>query len=323
MRLITYERDDTTVAIGALENTQVIDFNRAHQLATGRENPSFTSMLALIEGGEQALDLAHSLFNSADDKAILNLTDVRLLAPIPLPPQIRDFTCFETHVRQAPVGMRSVLELYTDLDLSAVPKRVASKPNIAWQRQPVYYKCNRFAVSGPDDEIIWPAYSQLMDYELEIALVMGKQGKDISKAEAMDYVFGFTIFNDFSARDQQGIEMQGHLGPSKGKDFDKANAFGPVITTLDEIGDPHNLEMVARVNGEEWSRGNSRDMHWRFDDVISFVSQAETLFPGEILGSGTVGNGCGLELQKFLKDGDIVELEIEKIGVLRNRVRKI
>lgn len=114
--------------------------------------------------------------------------------------------------------------------------------------------------------------------------------------------------------------MEGMLGPAKGKDFDNDNAMGPCIVTADEIGDPYDLTMTARVNGEEWSRGHTGAMHWKFEDTIAFASKSETLHPGEVFGSGTVGNGCGLELMRFLDDGDTVELEIEKIGVLRNQV---
>jgi 2-keto-4-pentenoate hydratase/2-oxohepta-3-ene-1,7-dioic acid hydratase in catechol pathway len=159
-----------------------------------------------------------------------------------------------------------------------------------------------------------------MDYELEIAAVIGRKGRDIAQSDANNYIFGYTIFNDFSARDAQAREMSGPLGPAKGKDFDGANILGPCIVTPDEIGDLYNLTMIARVNGEEWSRGNTGTIHWRFDQIIAFLSDSETLYPGEVLGSGTVGNGCGLESLRFLKHGDEVELEIENIGVIRNRV---
>jgi 2-keto-4-pentenoate hydratase/2-oxohepta-3-ene-1,7-dioic acid hydratase in catechol pathway len=191
-----------------------------------------------------------------------------------------------------------------------------------WYEQPIYYKANRFSVVGPDADVCWPAYSQIMDYELELACVIGREGVDIPREEASRYIFGFTIFNDASARDAQMREMAGQLGPAKGKDFDTGNVFGPWVVTADEIGDPYNLTMVARVNGEEWSRGYSSTMHHRFEDMIAFISQSETLHPGEIIGSGTVGHGCGLELGRFLQAGDVVELEIERIGVLRNRFVK-
>ncbi len=189
-----------------------------------------------------------------------------------------------------------------------------------WYERPVYYTCSRFAVAGPEDEVVWPTYSNLMDYELEFAAVIGKAGKNLSKENALDHIFGFTIFNDFSARDEQTIVMEGKLGPGKGKDFDRANVFGPCIVTMDEIGDPYNLDMTARVNGEEWSRGNSGAMYYKFEDLLANITRGETINPGEIICSGTVGTGCGLEHLKFLSDGDTIELEIEKIGVLRNKV---
>ena len=170
--------------------------------------------------------------------------------------------------------------------------------------------------------MIWPNYSQLMDFELELACVIGRGGRDIRKSEAREHIFGYTIFNDFSARDAQNTEMLGMLGPAKGKDFDRANAIGPVIVTADEIADPYALTMSARINGEALCSGSSSTMHWRFEDFIAHISACETLHPGEMLGSGTVGWGCGMEHLRFLEDGDVVELEIEGIGILRNRVRR-
>ena len=172
---------------------------------------------------------------------------------------------------------------------------------------------------GPDHEVRWPAYSQLMDYELEMGMVLGRTGVNISREGAGDYIFGYTIFNDLSARDTQMIEMVGGLGPTKGKDFDGANVLGPCIVTADEF-DPNNANMRVRVNGELRSEGNSRTMLYRFEDLIAYISRDETLHAGEILCSGTVGGGCGLEQGKFLASGDVVELEIEGIGVLRNRI---
>jgi 2-keto-4-pentenoate hydratase/2-oxohepta-3-ene-1,7-dioic acid hydratase in catechol pathway len=160
----------------------------------------------------------------------------------------------------------------------------------------------------------------VIDYELEIALVTAKAGKNLPKGASRDYVFGYMIFNDFSARDAQYIEMQTGLGPAKGKDFDTGNAMGPWLVTADEVGDPQGLEMIARVNGEEWSRGSSREMRHTFDDIVSHASADETFYPGEILGSGTVGGGCGNELGRFMKHGDVVELQISGLGVLRNRI---
>jgi 2-keto-4-pentenoate hydratase/2-oxohepta-3-ene-1,7-dioic acid hydratase in catechol pathway len=161
-----------------------------------------------------------------------------------------------------------------------------------------------------------------MDFELEMACVIGKKGKDISTDNAEDHIFGYTIYNDFSARDAQMLESPGMLGPAKSKDFDDSIILGPVIVTKDELNDPYNLRMQARINGETWCDSNSNTIHWKFSDMIAHISKSETLYPCEVIGSGTVGLGCGLEHLRFLDDGDIVELEIEKIGVISNRVIK-
>jgi len=271
------------------------------------ELPGFPGMLAAIEAGVPALQKAKRGRTHA-------LQSVRLLAPIPRPPRLRDFLCFELHVRQSRAN-RYLFGMGTErLDPAKV--EIAK----VWYERPVYYKGNTFSVVGQDAEVHWPAYSRIIDYELEIGLVIGKGGKNVAKKDALSHVFGYTVFNDFSARDEQYIEMQSQLGPAKGKDFDTGNAFGPWITTADEIGDPQNLRMQARVNGETWSDGNSRDMKHGFADIVAYASVEETLHPGEILGSGTVGGGCGNELGRFMKHGDVIELEVGGIGVLRNRI---
>jgi 2-keto-4-pentenoate hydratase/2-oxohepta-3-ene-1,7-dioic acid hydratase in catechol pathway len=189
-----------------------------------------------------------------------------------------------------------------------------------WYQQPLYYKANRFSVAPSGKDILWPDYSKMMDFELEMACVIGKKGRDINKDNADSHIFGYTIYNDFSARDAQILESPGMLGPAKSKDFDDSVVLGPVIVTRDELGDPYNLRMQARVNGETWCDSNSNTIHWTFSDMIAHISKGETLYPGEVIGSGTVGLGCGLEHLRFLNHGDIVELEIEKIGVISNRV---
>src|SRR5690606_22676236 len=164
------------------------------------------------------------------------------------------------------------------------------------------------------------AFSKALDFELEFGCYIGRKGKDIKRENAREHIFGYTIFNDISARDAQAKEMSGMLGPAKGKDFDTANVMGPCLVTADELGDPYDLNSVARVNGEEWGRGNTRDMRWQCEDVIAHISQSETLHVGEFRGSGTVGNGCGLEQLRYLKPGDVVELEIDGIGKLTTQV---
>jgi len=188
-----------------------------------------------------------------------------------------------------------------------------------WYDIPVYYKANRFSFIGHEEDIIWPEYSEKLDFELEYACVLNRRIKDVSVSDAKDCIFGYTIFNDVSARDVQSIEMQAQLGPSKGKDFDTGNILGPCIVTADAV-DADDMVMVARVNGEEWCRGNSGSARWTFADVIAHASRSETLVAGELIGSGTVGGGCGLEHGRFLQPNDVIELEVEGIGTLRNRI---
>lgn len=183
---------------------------------------------------------------------------------------------------------------------------------------PVYYQTGHHNLLGTEQDIPWPNFTQKFDYELEIAVIIGKEGCNIPAEKARDYIAGYTVLNDCSARDIQRREMKVRLGPAKGKHW--ASALGPWMVTPDEIGNPYSLEMTARVNGEEWSRGNTRDIHWQFEQMIEFLTQDDTIYPGDILGSGTVGTGCGLELDRWVQPGDVMELEIEKIGVLRNRV---
>ena len=311
MKLATIRTGDgrERVAVVVDDERRLVDLGSAHERLRGGEHPALGSMVALIGGGEVALDVARELVEAAPEEAIVQRSAVAMLAPIPVPPQIRDFLAFEQHLK----GAFGMAEQFTGrhMEIPAV-----------WYQQPIYYKANRFSVVGPDAEVSWPSYAQLLDYELELACVIGKPGVDIARDEAAGHIFGYTIFNDVSARDAQATEMEGQLGPAKGKDFDTGNVLGPWLVTADEIGDPYDLTMVARVNGEEWSRGHSGTMHHRFGDIIAFVSRSETLHPGEILGSGTVGGGCGLELGRFLNPGDVIELEVERIGVLRNRIIK-
>jgi 2-keto-4-pentenoate hydratase/2-oxohepta-3-ene-1,7-dioic acid hydratase in catechol pathway len=269
--------------------------------------PGFSSVLEIVEGGQNALDRAYEALKHAT--TLLAVEKVTLLAPIPHPPQMRDFLCFEKHLQQA---------------FAAAAKLRGTAPRIpeVWYERPIFYHPSRFSVCGHGAEVPWPSYTERLDFELEFGCYIGRPGKDIPKERAREHIFGYTIFNDFSARDEQTKEMAGQLGPGKGKDFDNANAMGPCLVTADELRDPYRLEMVVRVNGEEWGRGNSRDMHWKFEDCIAHASRSETLHSGEFFGSGTVGNGCGLESLRFLKPNDVVELEVEGIGILRNRVVK-
>lgn len=308
MKLATFVRKDGSPAVGVVDlaRGQILDLALAAR-QTAMPEGHFASMLALIDAGSDGLAEARRLAK-VWPAAYVPLAGTKLLAPLPEPRQMRDCMVFEEHVANA---YKRASE--------RTGRPVAPVPPI-WYEQPIYYKANRFAVCGPDMDVVWPQYSQVMDFELELACVIGKRGKDILPDHAHEHIFGYTIFNDLSARDAQMKEMAAMLGPGKGKDFDNANVLGPWIVTRDEIGDPHALAMEARVNGERWGGGNSANMHHRWPAILAHISMGETIYPGEVICSGTVGTGCGLELGKQLQHGDRVELEIENIGVLRTRV---
>jgi 2-keto-4-pentenoate hydratase/2-oxohepta-3-ene-1,7-dioic acid hydratase in catechol pathway len=326
MRLVTFSTELLGLRLGCLvdDDEVVIDLAAADRALFGQPSHALTGMQALIEGGEAGLEHARKVAARAPAGTRLARTRVVLAAPLHPPAQMRDCSCFELHLRQAFAAARKYrARAVADAEAAcAVLADTNEEDRVieTFRRQPIYYKANRFSVIGTDQDVIWPTYSRAMDFELEWGCYIGKRTRDASAGDARASIFGYTIFNDFSARDAQALEMPGQLGPAKGKDFDGGNAMGPCLVTVDEISDPYCLTMIARVNGEEWTRGTTADMYWRFEDVIAHISQSETLYPGEFLGSGTVGNGCGLEHMRSLRSGDEVELEVEHIGVLRNRV---
>jgi 2-keto-4-pentenoate hydratase/2-oxohepta-3-ene-1,7-dioic acid hydratase in catechol pathway len=293
---------------------------------SGSATPAFASMLALIDAGPRALDQAAALFDRHVSDAALSvaIADVELLAPVPEPRQMRDGMSFPLHILQAPRGqLKLAARAKNDVaELARIEAEPLGELPEVYRKQPIYYITNRFSVRGPNTTVKWPRYSQVMDYELEFGIITKNKGANISAAKAGDHIFGYTIFNDFSARDAQRIEMEGRLGPAKGKSFDGGNVMGPWIVTPDEIGDPYSLKMEVRVNGKMRSQGVSDGMLFSFEEIIAHVTQDETLMPGEFIGSGTVGNGCGLELGWYLEHGDSIELEVEKIGILKNKVER-
>ncbi|MBX3529393.1 MAG: fumarylacetoacetate hydrolase family protein [Rhizobiaceae bacterium] len=320
MKLATYESGGK-VRIGSVtpDLASVIDLAAA---SAGRDNGAFASMQALIEGGDRALDLAR---RTAEDGAMAGdflqpLTAVRLLAPLPVPAQIRDFSVFPMHLRQGAVGARKLSAAMAGEPIPDVEPAAELAPH--YRERPVYYITNRFSVIGPEAEVRWPRYSRYMDFELEVAAVVSKTGKDIPVERAEEHIFGYTIFNDFSARDAQMLDMAGMLGPTKGKSFDGGNALGPWIVTRDEMPDLDSCKVEARISGRSFHRSNLSGRMFSFPELIAYVTRDETLHAGEVLGSGTVGGCCGLEHFRFLDHGDTIELEVEGIGILRNRVRR-
>jgi len=324
MRLATYTDAAGARAIGVVdaEAKSILGLQAAHRAAFGAASPVFEDMLALIDAGDAGLALAREVVKHAASAAHrAPLDSVKLLAPVPEPRQIRDCNNFEQHMRGARIGMEKL------------KARLAGKPepdakDVSTTIHPVNYKhivfyiSNRFNVSGPDAEIEWPAYTEWLDFEGEIGFFIGKRGRDIPKEKALEHVFGYTIFNDFSARDQQADEMEGRMGPTKGKSFDTSNVVGPWIVTRDEIPDYRAMTATVRINGVERGKGTTAEMIHPYEDIIAYISRSETLHPGELIGTGTLGGCCALETGHWPKDGDVVEIDVDKIGVLRNRVRR-
>ncbi|HZV52017.1 MAG TPA: fumarylacetoacetate hydrolase family protein [Candidatus Dormibacteraeota bacterium] len=255
------------------------------------------SMTSAIGAGPAFLEAAHEALTRCGDDASLDLEGLTWLPAVD-PPVMRDCMAFKEHLTNAAA-------------------RLGQEVHPIAYELPAYYKASQSSLIGHEQVVPWPAYTNWMDYELELGFVIGRAGRNLTPEQAGAHLFGVTIYNDFSARDIQGREMQLNLGPAKGKDF--ATAVGPWITTVDEL-DLADLDMRARVNGEEWSHGNAGSIWWSPAELIAYVSWGENLQPGDLIGSGTVGRGCGLELGRRLQPGDVVELEVAGIGVLRNRL---
>jgi 2-keto-4-pentenoate hydratase/2-oxohepta-3-ene-1,7-dioic acid hydratase in catechol pathway len=301
MKFITFINREQQQRAGILMNDSVIDLN----FASNGELPE--TMADFIKNQSLYIPVVQSLLETKDLPSI-NLKNVQLTAPLPNPTSFRDFVAFETHVKNA-------------------TKRSGDTVAPEWYEMPIFYFSNPNAMKGPEEEVKRPSRCIRLDYELELACVIGKEGKNIKASEAEDYIFGYTILNDWSARDIQMKEMKVLLGPAKGKDF--ATSIGPYIVTKDElepyrVGQRFNLEMTAKVNGEVLSKGNFKDIYYTFGDMIERASEDVALYPGDIIGSGTVGFGClmelGTEVHRWLEPGDEVELTITGLGSLTNKI---
>jgi len=242
-------------------------------------------------------DLEVAFAEEPPDDAVLQIGELRWLAPIE-PPRFRDFMSFEQH------------------HLSARHVLGREVPDVTYTL-PTYYKAGHLSLLAHGEQVRWPGYCSWMDYELELGFVVGRGGIDLTPDEAAAGLFGVTLLNDFSARDRQREETAGNLGPAKGKDF--GTALGPWIATVDEL-DLLQIELTARVNGETWATGVSGSAMWSAAELLAYLSTAEPLVPGELVGSGTIGGGCGLEVGRQLIPGDVVELEGSGLGILRNEL---
>lgn len=302
MKLITFLDQEKKLHIGWIKGDAVYSIKKQS------ENSMPEDMLTLLQNNELYMDQLNKLVNQ-ERNADFSVSDIQLMAPLPNPTSVRDFMAFEEHIVNA-------------------SKNSGLTVNPEWYEIPAFYFSNHQAIHGPNQKVEIPPNCEAFDYELEIAVVIGKEGKNISADQADDYIFGYTILNDWSARDLQLKEMKIGLGPAKGKDA--ATSIGPYIVTKDELaqyksGKGYNLEMTAKVNDQLLSKGNFSAIHYSFGQMIERASAGVTLFPGDIIGSGTVGTGCilelGTEIQPWLQPGDVVELEITELGILKSEVK--
>lgn len=331
MRLLTYTYGSLGPALGFLDEGRVFPM----QVLEGHFQKQLpTEMLAFVQGSHSLLNELNTAFDRwkhvtpATLRQTLSRTPdaegLKILAPLPNPTSFRDAYAFRQHVETS--RMNRGLEMIPEFD-----------------DFPVFYFSNHQIISGSGEIAVQEMHLDGLDYELEIAIVINREGKNISAEQADEYIGGFMILNDWSARKLQMDEMKLNLGPAKGKDF--ATSMGPLLVTPDELepyrieplpghrGKAYNLEMKARVNGELLSQGNFQTMHWTFAEIIERVSYGVTLYPGDIIGSGTVGTGCLLELNgtgarmdpenfknRWLQPGDRIELEIDHLGTLCNTI---
>jgi 2-keto-4-pentenoate hydratase/2-oxohepta-3-ene-1,7-dioic acid hydratase in catechol pathway len=304
MKFVTFVTQDGRERAGLL-----LDIENVVDLHEASDGILPNNLLDFLDKSVENLVMAGELLSILKDhKGVYPLNELLLKAPLPIPRSFRDFYAFLQHVKTA----------RENRGLEMIPE---------WYEIAVFYFSNHLAIKGPEEEIIMPRECGWLDYELEIACIIGKKGKNIPAEEADDYIFGYCILNDWSARDLQKQEMKMGLGPAKGKDF--ATSIGPWIVTKDELeplksGKGFDLSMKARVNGVLLSAGNMKDIYYSFAEMIERASLNVTLYPGELIGSGTVGTGCilelGLDVHRSLLPGDVVEVEIEKLGVLKNTI---
>jgi 2-keto-4-pentenoate hydratase/2-oxohepta-3-ene-1,7-dioic acid hydratase in catechol pathway len=316
MRLVTFAYQNGQ-RLGALVDDRVLD------IAEAGVGSAFASMQALIDAGPEAWDAARAVVKKATAGAMRSLAEVTVLAPLPRPVRLRDCSLMLEHMDVVLLQMaRRAANEESDPD-AAYERLIASGKytlNPTFKKQCVYYNADHTSVSGTGVDIVWPSYSDYIDFELEWACIIGRPARDVSRDKAHEHIFGYTILNDWSARDVQMPLMYTMNGPGEGKDFPGSWGLGPCIATPDEMEDPYDLTMTATINGEQWTRGNTGSMYHKFEDAITQFSREKTILPGEVLGSGTVLGGCGFELGRQLSPGDVVELEVERIGTLKNRV---
>ncbi len=326
MKLVTFLNVDNEERLGLLVNERIYDAaDDGEKLSLALPN----NMNALLSMEEKGMELVRKLHDAASGGKLdtgIELSKARLLAPVPHPPSCRDAYAFRQHVASA----------RRNRGVDMIPE---------FDQFPIFYFTNHQAIYGPGDVEVENDHLHKLDFELEAAIVIGKKGRNITAEKADEYIAGYTIMNDLSARRLQMEEMKLNLGPAKGKDF--ATVIGPWLVTPDELenkkietgdGDQYSLRMTAHHNGKLVSDGNMKDMTYTFAEIIERCAYGVDMYPGEVIGSGTVGTGCYLELNGtwrreaeergethepiWLASGDTIELEIEGLGRLSNRIVK-
>ncbi len=320
MKLVSYKTENLE-KLGVFINGHIYNLHSVDKLIPNTMNE-------FLWGGEELMERAHIVNNGIKDGSIVGREEVffEILAPVPHPTSCRDGYAFRQHVAAA--RRNRGVEMIKEFD-----------------SYPIFYFTNHNAVQGPGEVECMPDHFEKLDFELEVAAVIGKKGRNIRASEADEYIAGYCIMNDMSARTLQMEEMLLNLGPAKGKDF--STVIGPWLVTPDElaehlvsakanhIGNNYNLQMKCWVNGVEVSSGNVADMDWTFAEIIERCAYGVDVLPGDVIGSGTVGTGCFLELNgtgllndknfkpQWLQDGDVVEMEITGLGRLSNTIRKV
>ena len=319
MKLVSYKTEESE-HLGVFVDGHIYNLNSCDKLIPDNMN-------AFLAGGEELMDRAKKISASIKGGILAAKEEIffELLAPVPHPSSCRDGYAFRQHVASARRNRK----------LDMIPE---------FDSYPIFYFTNHNAIQGPGEITCMPDHFEKLDFELEAAVVIGKKGRNISAAEADDYIAGYMIMNDMSARTLQMEEMLLNLGPAKGKDF--STVIGPWLVTTDEleaykvpakpghVGNAYNLSMKCWVNGVEVSSGSVADMDWTFAEIIERCAYGVDILPGDVIGSGTVGTGCFLELNgtgllndpsfkpQWLQEGDVVEMEITGLGRLSNTIRK-
>ena len=307
--------DLTSAAAASLAETQ--NLNAARRTAAALVPPD---MIGFLEGASESRELAETALAYADarlkseprplgpegERLTFGEDEIRFLAPVPRPPMIRDGILILDHYR---VGMERLFKI-------AEKDRMPAEA----MKTPIFWKPARGSVAGHKEPIRWPKYSDRLDYEFELGMYIGRRGKDISVERAWDHVAGYTVFNDLGLRDIQPAEISLRMGPQKGKDFETSKIMGPCLVTADEAPDIDGLRLIVRINGEVWFDGGFGAWAFTFAELIQHVSRDETLEVGDFFGSGPPAYSVGFEIDRWVKPGDVVEGEIEGIGILSNRI---